>query len=86
MADSTLFIMCATALAVLDVSRCIENGIVIDPVHENTTGTIRFVCFLYHRHGWIRFDPLQSHPKPFKCSIKPRSEKTVALIQSEDVR
>ncbi|KAH6915204.1 cytochrome P450 [Coprinopsis sp. MPI-PUGE-AT-0042] len=66
MADSTLFIMCATALAVLDVSKSIENGVVIEPIHENTTGTI-------------------SHPKPFRCSIKPRSEKAVALIQSEDL-
>jgi hypothetical protein len=82
MADSTLFIMCATALAVLDVSKCIENGIAIDPVHENTTGTIRFVCIIQSR---IKLNAFISHPKPFRCSIKPRSEKSVALIQSEDL-
>ncbi|TFK29251.1 cytochrome P450 [Coprinopsis marcescibilis] len=66
MADSTLFIMCATALAVVDVSKVIENGVVIEPVHDNTTGTI-------------------SHPKPFRCSIRPRSEKAVSLIQCDDL-
>ncbi|EAU84306.1 cytochrome P450 [Coprinopsis cinerea okayama7 len=66
LADTTLFIMCATTLAVVDISKRIENGVIVEPVHENTTGTI-------------------SHPKPFKCSIRPRSEKAVFLIQSEDV-
>lgn len=65
LADSTVFIMCATALAVFDVSKYVVNGIVIEPVHENTTGTI-------------------SHPKPFKCVIKPRSEKAVGVIQGEE--
>ena len=31
------------SLAVFDISKCIENGMVIEPVHENTTGTIRYV-------------------------------------------
>jgi hypothetical protein len=29
------------SLAVFDISKCIENGQVVIPVHENTTGTIR---------------------------------------------
>ncbi|KAJ2933474.1 hypothetical protein H1R20_g3643, partial [Candolleomyces eurysporus] len=66
LADATVFIMCATALAVFDISKYVLNGIVIEPVHDNTTGTI-------------------SHPKPFKCSIKPRSEKAVSLIQAEEL-
>lgn len=65
LADSTLFIMCATALAVFDISKSIVNGVVVEPVHDNTTGTI-------------------SHPKPFQCSIRPRSEKSAFLIQSAD--
>lgn len=65
MADATIFILCVTSLAVVDISKCVENGIVVEPVHENTSGTI-------------------SHPKPFKCSIKPRSEKAVSLIQEDE--
>ncbi|TEB35555.1 cytochrome P450 [Coprinellus micaceus] len=64
LADSTVFIMCATVLSVFNISKCVVNGVVVEPVHEMTTGTI-------------------SHPKPFQCSIKPRSEKSVVLIQPE---
>jgi hypothetical protein len=31
------------SLAVFDISKCVENGVVIEPVNENTTGTIRYV-------------------------------------------
>ncbi|ESK93754.1 cytochrome p450 [Moniliophthora roreri MCA 2997] len=65
LADASVFVSCAMSLAVFDIAKCVENGIVIEPVNDRTTGTI-------------------SHPKPFKCSIKPRSPKAVALIQDED--
>lgn len=42
LADASVFISCAMSLAVFDVSKCIENGIVIEPVNERTTGTIRY--------------------------------------------
>ncbi|KAJ7228990.1 cytochrome P450 [Mycena pura] len=64
LADASLFISCALSLAVFDVSKRVENGQVVVPVHENTTGTI-------------------SHPVPFQCTVKPRSEKAVQLIQAE---
>ncbi|KAF9534995.1 cytochrome P450 [Crepidotus variabilis] len=64
LADATLFITAVMTLAVFDISKCVENGVIIEPVHDYTTGTI-------------------SHPTPFKCSVKPRSEQAVALIQSE---
>jgi len=64
LADSSVFISCAMSLAVFDISKCVENGVVIEPVNERTTGTI-------------------SHPKPFRCSIVPRSERAVSLIQGE---
>jgi hypothetical protein len=41
LADASVFISCVTTLAVFDISKCVENGAVIEPVHENTTGTIR---------------------------------------------
>jgi hypothetical protein len=31
------------SLAVFDITKVVENGITIEPVHENTTGTIRWV-------------------------------------------
>ncbi|KAJ3790675.1 cytochrome P450 [Lentinula aff. detonsa] len=65
LADATVFASCVTSIAVLDIGKCIEKGVVVEPVNDRTSGTI-------------------SHPKPFKCSIKPRSPKAVALIQSSD--
>ncbi|KAJ3821601.1 cytochrome P450 [Lentinula raphanica] len=64
-ADTTVFASCVTSLAVLDISKCVERGVVVEPVNDRTSGTI-------------------SHPKAFKCNIKPRSPKAVALIQSSD--
>ncbi|OCH95986.1 cytochrome P450 [Obba rivulosa] len=64
MADASLFLSCAMSLAVFDISKIIEDGKVIEPVIEYTSGTI-------------------SHPAPFRCSIKPRSEKAEALILHE---
>ncbi|KAF7313515.1 hypothetical protein HMN09_00507400 [Mycena chlorophos] len=40
LADASIFISIAMSLAVFDVSKCVENGVVITPVHRNTTGTI----------------------------------------------
>ncbi|KAF8631286.1 hypothetical protein AX15_002609 [Amanita polypyramis BW_CC] len=65
LADVSVFVSCALSLAVFDITKYVENGVVVEPVHDFTTGTI-------------------SHPKPFKCSIKPRSEKAVSLIQAEE--
>jgi hypothetical protein len=42
LADASLFISCVMSLSVFDISKCVENGQVIIPVHENTTGTIRY--------------------------------------------
>jgi hypothetical protein len=42
LADASVFITCATTLAVFNISKCVENGVVIEPVHDSTTGTIRY--------------------------------------------
>ncbi|GJE86537.1 cytochrome P450 [Phanerochaete sordida] len=65
LADSSVYISCAMVLATFDISKSVENGEVVEPVVEYTSGTI-------------------SHPKPFKCTIKPRSAKAEALILSDD--
>ena len=41
LADISVFISCALSLAVFDITKCVENGVVVEPVHDNTTGTIR---------------------------------------------
>jgi hypothetical protein len=42
LADASIFISCAMSLAVFDISKYIENGVIVEPVHDNTTGTIRY--------------------------------------------
>ncbi|KAF7762119.1 hypothetical protein Agabi119p4_8712 [Agaricus bisporus var. burnettii] len=64
MAEASIFISCAMTLAAFNISKYEENGQVIEPIVDQTTGTI-------------------SHPVAFKCSIKPRSEKALALINAE---
>jgi len=43
LADSTIFICVAIALATLDVSRCVENGVVCVPTYDVEEGMIRHV-------------------------------------------
>ncbi|KAF5321043.1 hypothetical protein D9619_000276 [Psilocybe cf. subviscida] len=40
LAEISIFISCVMALAVFDISKVVQNGVVDEPVHENTTGTI----------------------------------------------
>jgi len=42
LADTTVWMNCAMTVAVFDIGKVVENGKVIEPVHENTNGTIRF--------------------------------------------
>ena len=41
LAESTIFICVTMALATLDVSRCVENGVELVPRYDVTEGTIR---------------------------------------------
>ncbi|PBK93429.1 hypothetical protein ARMGADRAFT_125152 [Armillaria gallica] len=63
LADASLFISCAMVLAVFNISKYSENGVVSETNTEHTAGTV-------------------SHPSPFKCAIKPRSEKVLELIHA----
>ncbi|KAF8897192.1 cytochrome P450 [Infundibulicybe gibba] len=40
MADASVFISCVMSLAVFDVSKYVENGVVVEPINDKTTGTI----------------------------------------------
>ncbi|KAK7438570.1 hypothetical protein VKT23_017905 [Stygiomarasmius scandens] len=65
LADASVFISCAMALAVFNISKYSENGKVFEPDTKQSDGTI-------------------SHPSEFRCSLTPRSEKAVQLIQAEE--
>jgi cytochrome P450 len=65
LAEASIFIQCASTLAAFNISKVSENGELVIPKAEQTTGTI-------------------SHPKPFKCSITPRSTKALELIRDEE--
>lgn len=43
LAEAALFMCIATSLAVFDITEAVEDGVSIIPVHENTSGTIRYV-------------------------------------------
>ncbi|KAJ3810352.1 cytochrome P450 [Lentinula lateritia] len=70
LADASVFISCAMALAVFNISKYSENGVVIEPDMDQSTATDS--CF--------------SHPSSFKCTISPRSDRAVALIQADERR
>ena len=83
LADASVFLACARTLAVFEIGQVVENGVVVKPVHEQMRGVIRYiwpwfglVCFVHV--------PCDSHPAPFKCNIKPRSDKAVSLIMTDD--
>lgn len=62
-----------------------ESGQEIEPVHEYTPGLLRQVLRVSSGKfgkliggAWL----INSNPKPFKCSMRPRSEHAIALIRS----
>ncbi|KAJ3978425.1 cytochrome P450, partial [Lentinula detonsa] len=77
LADASVFISCAMALAVFNISKYSENGVVIEPDRNQSSGTIRQAVFS---------DGVLGHPSSFKCTISPRSDKAVALIQADERR
>ena len=46
LAEASLYSCVAMSLAVFDIEKAVENGVPITPVHENTSGIIRFVSDL----------------------------------------
>lgn len=80
LADDSIFIACVMALAVFDITKVVENGRSVEPRVEYTSGTIRFVDYLPAKDDALLTRGAVSHPKPFQCSIKPRSHSAEALI------
>ncbi|OCH90935.1 cytochrome P450 [Obba rivulosa] len=62
-ADASIFMTIARSLAAFEISKKVENGQVLQPAQEYTSGIV-------------------SHPKLFPLSVKPRSAKMEALINT----
>jgi hypothetical protein len=81
MGTSNVWLSIARILATFDITKAVgEDGQVIEPTYEYFAGMVVCVpCFLN-----CQTDSLyrNSQPLPFKCSIKPRSEKAAALIKA----
>jgi hypothetical protein len=41
LADLSVFISCAMSLSVFNISKAVENGVTVEPVHEQMAGGIR---------------------------------------------
>lgn len=71
-------------VAALDIAKARdEGGNEIEPLCDYTPGIVRYVrssdllFSFFLSYFALRF----SHPRPFKCSILPRSEKAIFLVQ-----
>lgn len=84
LAEASVFLLCAMSLAAFHISKPVQDGQVVDPVIEYSTGGIRYVLSITIHIIFSVINALRqhSHPHPFKCFIGPRSEKAEALISS----
>jgi cytochrome P450 len=46
LAEASVYSLVSASLAVFDISKTVENGVEITPIHRNTSGTMRFVLFV----------------------------------------
>ncbi|KAK0436559.1 cytochrome P450 [Armillaria borealis] len=85
LADTSIFISCAMALSIFDISKYSEDGVASEPDTEHTAGTIRQEISLLCLGMTFLTVPLVSfsHPTSFKCAIKARSDKALGLINEE---
>lgn len=82
MALDTIWIAIASILTVFDITKAVdENGDVVTPEVKLNPGSIRRAVFHFANRKRSDFLCRDSHPAPFKCSIKPRSRTTLSLIQ-----
>ncbi len=52
LADASLFISCAMILAVFNISKYSENGVVFETNTEHTAGTVRQESFLTSKYHY----------------------------------
>lgn len=80
LAEPSLFLSIAMTLATLSISKAHDSvtGELIEPAFEWLPGTIRYVS---ESVGGPVASIFCSHPKPFRCDIKPRFPAIVELIK-----
>jgi hypothetical protein len=84
MAFSAIWIALASLLATFDIKKATdENGNVIEPTYEYISALVTCVlpfsvCLFYLLTIFFKI----RLPKPYECSIKPRSKEAEALIRS----
>lgn len=89
-AQKSLFLAISMSTAVFNITKAKDaSGREIDPIHESLPGLIRWANVVLI----LLSIPIRSHwssslawwcsfPKPFQCSITPRSEKAATLIRT----
>jgi hypothetical protein len=81
LAELTIWYLIANITATFKISRAVDNaGEEIIPPFDIIPGLLRWVYFRL-RGIFAYFISFDSRPKPFLCSISPRSEKAVSLIR-----
>ena len=81
-AQTSLWLACVMSLAVLDIGKYVDGfGNVVEPEIRYGDGAVRQVFVLSSRTVLVT-NIWFSHPPPFKCTIKLRSEKSAALVAS----
>ena len=53
LAHSSVWLMCAQALAVFDISKCVENDVEITPEYNLVGDTLAFVTSVVSHRGWL---------------------------------
>jgi hypothetical protein len=64
MAEASIFINCASILAVFDISKKVVDGVEVTPIHEQLTGTIRCVTSYFLSIPQIIFSSTPHHCQP----------------------
>lgn len=78
MAKESLYIIISSLVATFNFQKAIgPDGVPITPKGEYTTELLKYVLHIIYPRLLTLFI---SHPKPFPCNIKPRSEERASQV------
>jgi hypothetical protein len=79
-AEANIWLATATIVAALQIEKAKDSaGNFITPDAAFAVGFVRYAIFGHLNEGGVLIN-VCSHPKPFDCMIKPRSENASVLI------
>lgn len=85
LADSSIWLLIACMMATLNIEKSVdENGKVIEPVYTLDNAIFRLVQVISPKICKPYLTSPRT-PSPFKCDIRPRSEKALMLIKQSEV-